>query len=330
MRPGDNKWSTSIFARDAKTGEALWAYQTTPHDEHDYDGVNELLLLDLDVSGQTRTVAVRPGRNGFMYVIDRATGEVLSGRAVRPRELGLARGSEDRACRRSIEDKTTGNRAATNVCPAAPGHEGLAAVGVLARAPGCSTCRTTTSAWITRADRRRYIAGTPYVGAQVKMYAGPGGHRGVFTAWDPAAQRKVWEIKERFPVWSGARGHRGRRRVLRNDGPVVQGGGRAQRASRCGSSRWAPASSASRSPTSGPTARQYVAILSGVGGWAGAAALGILPDVDPYIALGFANAMKDLPDYTAQGGMLYVFALAGRAGGRRGSGAGERTPEGRR
>jgi alcohol dehydrogenase (cytochrome c) len=58
-----------------------------------------------------------------------------------------------------------------------------------------------------------------------------------------------------------------------------------------------------------PDGRQYVAILSGVGGWAGAAALGILPEVDPFIALGFANAMKDLPQYTAEGGMLYVFAL---------------------
>jgi alcohol dehydrogenase (cytochrome c) len=62
----------------------------------------------------------------------------------------------------------------------------------------------------------------------------------------------------------------------------------------------------------GPDGTQYVAILAGVGGWSGAAALGLLPDVDPFIALGFANAMKDLPQYTAQGGMLYVFALDDR------------------
>jgi lanthanide-dependent methanol dehydrogenase len=59
----------------------------------------------------------------------------------------------------------------------------------------------------------------------------------------------------------------------------------------------------------GPDGRQYVAILSGVGGWAGTAALGILPEADPYIALGFASAMRDLPKYTAEGGMLYVFVL---------------------
>jgi hypothetical protein len=48
-----------------------------------------------------------------------------------------------------------------------------------------------------------YIAGTPYVGANVKMYPGPGGHRGEFTAWDVVAGREVWKIKENFPVWSG-------------------------------------------------------------------------------------------------------------------------------
>src|SRR5438094_8735583 len=48
-----------------------------------------------------------------------------------------------------------------------------------------------------------YIAGTPYVGTNVKMYAGPGGHRGSFDAWDPIAAHKVWGIDEDFPVWSG-------------------------------------------------------------------------------------------------------------------------------
>lgn len=48
-----------------------------------------------------------------------------------------------------------------------------------------------------------YIAGTPYVGADVKMYAGPGGHMGEFTAWDPKEGREVWTLKERFPLWQG-------------------------------------------------------------------------------------------------------------------------------
>ncbi len=77
MRPGDNYWTCGIFARDIDTGEALWFYQMSPHDLHDYDGVNENILLDLPFNGQTRKVLLHPDRNGYMYVIDRTNGEVL-------------------------------------------------------------------------------------------------------------------------------------------------------------------------------------------------------------------------------------------------------------
>src|SRR3954465_5368674 len=60
------------------TGEALGFYQWSPHDMHDYDGINEQILLDLPINGQTRKVLVRPERNGYIYVLDRTTGEVLS------------------------------------------------------------------------------------------------------------------------------------------------------------------------------------------------------------------------------------------------------------
>ena len=309
MRPGDNKWSTSIFARDAKTGEALWAYQTTPHDEHDYDGVNELLLLDLDVGGRTRPVAVRPGRNGFMYVIDRRTGEVLSaepwGHVNWASRVDLKTGLPV-----MNDEKRTGNRSATNICPAAPGMKDWQPSAFSPRTgllylPHNNLCMD------YEGGEASYIAGTPYVGAQVKMYAGPGGHRGVFSAWDPAKQRSVWEIKERFPVWSGAV-------VTAGDVAFYGTMDRWFKAvnARTGELLWRyqVGSGIIGQPVTyeGPDGTQYVAILSGVGGWAGAAALGILPEVDPYIALGFANAMKDLPQYTAQGGMLYVFALDGR------------------
>ena len=127
-------------------------------------------------------------------------------------------------------------------------------------------------------------------------------------AWDPVARKKVWEIRERFPVWSGA---------VVTAGDVVFYGtmDRWFKAvdARTGKLLWKfqVGSGIIGQPTSyrGPDGRQYVAILSGVGGWAGAAALGILPEVDPFIALGFADAMKDLPDHTAEGGTLHVFAL---------------------
>jgi lanthanide-dependent methanol dehydrogenase len=74
QRPGDNKWTSGIFARNPDTGEARWFYQFSPHDLHDYDAVNENILIELN----GRKVLVRPERNGYVYVMDRATGEVLS------------------------------------------------------------------------------------------------------------------------------------------------------------------------------------------------------------------------------------------------------------
>ena len=65
VRPGDNKWSMTLFARDANTGVAKWVYQMTPHDEWDYDGVNENILADIEIDGEMRKVLVHFDRNGF-------------------------------------------------------------------------------------------------------------------------------------------------------------------------------------------------------------------------------------------------------------------------
>jgi PQQ-dependent dehydrogenase (methanol/ethanol family) len=307
MRPGDNKWASSIFARDPDTGQARWAYQWTPHDEHDFDGVNEQILLDLNVGGRTRQVLVRPERNGFVYVLDRATGEVLS--ADPYGVVTWARGIDLRTGRPILNEETrTGNRLARNVCPASPGMKDWTPSAFSPRTgllymPHNHLCMD------YRGVETNYIAGTPYVGAEVQMYAAPGaGHRGMFSAWDPVARRKAWEIPERFPVWSGA---------VVTAGDVVFYGTmdrwfKAVHA-RTGQLLWQKqlGSGVIGQPISylGPDGKQYVAVLSGVGGWAGAAALGIMPEEDPYIALGFAIAVKDLPQYTPQGGTLHVFAL---------------------
>jgi len=311
LRPGDNKWASSIFARDPDDGSVRWAYQTVPHDMHDYDGINESILLDMPIGGETREVLVRPERNGFVYVMDRATGEVISadtfGHVTWADSIDLRTG---RPVLRA--EAATGNRAARNVCPAAPGMKDWQPSAFSPRTgllylPHNNLCMDYEGV------EANFIAGTPYVGAEVTMYAGPGGHRGVFAAWDPVGRRKVWEIRERFPVWSG---------TVATAGDVVFYGtmDRWFKAvdARTGEPLWQfqVGSGIIGQPVTyrGPDGRQYVAILSGVGGWAGAAALGIMPGEDPTIALGFANAMKDLPQYTAEGGMLYVFALPGPAG----------------
>jgi glucose dehydrogenase len=153
-----------------------------------------------------------------------------------------------------------------------------------------------------------YIAGTPYVGATVRMKPGPGGNRGFFTAWDPVAGKAAWRIEEDLPVWSGA---------LATGGDVVfygtmDGWFKAVDA-RSGKQLWQfkTGSGIIGQPVSyrGPDGKQYVAVLSGVGGWAGAIVAGDLDPRDGSAALGFVNVTKDLKDRTAKGGMLYVFAL---------------------
>jgi glucose dehydrogenase len=140
------------------------------------------------------------------------------------------------------------------------------------------------------------------------MYAGPGGHRGVLTAWDPVRRKAWWEIKEDLPLWSPA---------LTTGGDLVfygtmDGWFKAVDAVK-GKVLWKAKldSGIIGQPITyrGPDGRQYVAVVSGVGGWAGAIVSGPLDPGDPSAALGMVNAMRDLPKKTKAGGRLYVFAL---------------------
>jgi PQQ-dependent dehydrogenase (methanol/ethanol family) len=295
QRPGDNKWTCGIFARNPDSGEARWYYQFSPHDLHDYDAVNEQILLELPVNGQTRKVLVRPERNGYVYVIDRTSGQVLSANPFA--YITASKGV----------DLNSGQLLYRQICPAAPGAKdwqpsAFSPKTGLIYIPHQNLCMDEEGL------EANYIAGTPYVGANVKMYAGPGGNRGEFLAWDPVKGEKVWAVAENFPVWSGA---------LATAGDVVfygtmDGWFKAVDA-RSGAVLWQfkCGSGIIGQPISyrGPEGKQYIAILSGVGGWSGAIVAGGLDPRDPTGALGFVNAMTDLPDATTKGGMLYVFSL---------------------
>jgi glucose dehydrogenase len=140
------------------------------------------------------------------------------------------------------------------------------------------------------------------------MHAGEGGHRGVFTAWDVAAGRAAWEIKENFPVWSGA---------LATAGGVVfygtMDGWFKAVDGRDGKLLWQfkAGSGIIGQPVSyrGPDGKQYIAVLSGVGGWAGGVVTGKFDTRDVSAGNGWGGVMADLPANTQQGGMLYVFSL---------------------
>ncbi|HUQ99964.1 MAG TPA: methanol/ethanol family PQQ-dependent dehydrogenase [Gemmatimonadaceae bacterium] len=307
QRPGDNKWSSTLFARDPDTGEAVWAYQMSPHDLHDYDGVNENLLLDLPIGGKTRKVLVHPDRNGYMYTVDRETGEVIA--ADPYGYINTSAGVNLKTGRLEyLPDKEPHlGQVVRNACPASSGVKdwqpsSFSPVTGLIYIPHQNLCQDVESV------EANYIAGTPFVGMNVKMTPGPGGNRGWFDAWDPVARRMVWRIKENFPVWSGA---------LATAGNVVfygtmEGWFKAVDA-RSGQELWKfkTGSGIIGQPVSyrGPDGKQYIAILSGVGGWAGAIVAGNIDPRDSSAALGFVNAMTDLPGATNKGGTLYVFAL---------------------
>jgi lanthanide-dependent methanol dehydrogenase len=306
QRPGDNKWTCTIFARRPETGEAVWAYQINPHDDHDYDGVNENILLDLTINGRLRKVLVHPDRNARMYVIDRATGEVISAETYAYQNT--SEGVDLKTGRIKINPaKSTGLKTVKDICPAPPGGKDWQPSAFSPRT-GWLYVPHNNLCYEAQSVEANYIAGTPYVGQNVRMYAGPGGYRGEFSAWDPVAAKAVWTVKEMFPAWSGA---------VVTAGDVVfygtmDGWFRALDA-KTGTKLWefkAGSGIISQPITyKGPDGKQYVAVLSGVGGWSGAIVAGMLNAADGTGALGFLNAMADLPSYTTKGGMLYVFAL---------------------
>jgi lanthanide-dependent methanol dehydrogenase len=309
QRPGDNKWTSGIFARKPETGEAIWFYQWSPHDLHDYDGTNENVLVDIPgIGGSSHgKVILHADRNGHMYVMDRLTGQVLTADPFVAVTTSTGVDLQNGRLKMNPKKEPRAGEVVRDICPASPGGKDWQPMAWSPRTrllyvPHQNLCQDAST------YETSYIAGTPYVGADVKMKPGPGGHRGEFTAWDPVARKKAWSIKEHFPVWSGA---------LVTGGDVVfygtmEGWFKAVDA-RTGELLWQQRlpSGIIGQPVSyrGPDGKQYVAILSGVGGWSGAIVAGNLDPRDGTAALGFVNAMKDLPKYTALGGMLHVFAL---------------------
>jgi PQQ-dependent dehydrogenase (methanol/ethanol family) len=307
VRPGDNKWTNSMFARRPETGEAVWGYQLSPHDLHDYDGVNEQILIDMPINGVKRKVLIRPERNGYVYVMDRTTGEVISANAFGFVNSSTGVDLKTGGLLYNPEKETKVGKVVREICPAAPGAKDWQPTAYSPKTgmlyiPHQNLCMDEEGV------SANYIAGTPYVGMNVKMYAGPGGNRGEFEAWNPQTGKQVWAIKEDLPVWSG---------TVVTAGDVafygtMNGWFKAVDA-RTGAPLWQyqTGSGIISQPITykGPDGHQYVAVLSGVGGWPGAIVAGGLDARDSSAALGFVNAMSDLPSKTRKGGMLFIFAL---------------------
>jgi PQQ-dependent dehydrogenase (methanol/ethanol family) len=268
QRPGDNKWTAGLFARDPDTGEAVWFYQWSPHDLYDHDGINEQILLDLPIGGVVRKVLVRPERNGYIYLLDRVTGEVLSAdpfvHITSSTGVDLKTG---RLMPVAEKEPKTGT-VVREICPASPGAKDWNPSSYSPKT-GLVYIPHNTLCMDYEGTEANYIAGTPYVGANVRFYADGGGSRGEVSAWDPIGRKKAWSIKETFPVFSG---------TLATAGGVVfygtmEGWFKAVDAA-TGGLLWQfkTGSGIISQPITyrGPDNKQYVAVLSGIGGWPGA------------------------------------------------------------
>ena len=315
VRPGDNKWSMTVWARDVDTGVAKWVYQMTPHDEWDYDGVNEMILADIKVKGEDRKALVHFDRNGFGYTLDRVTGELLVAEKYDPsvnwathvdmktgRPQGVARYSTEK----NGEDVNT-----TNICPAALGTKDMQPAAFsphtgLFYVPTNHLCMD-----YEPVSGGEYTAGQPYVNAVLNMFpagkvTGDGTNNlGTFIAWDAGTGKIKWSIPERFSVWSGA---------LATAGDVVFYG-TLDGYIKCidaksGKELWkfkTPSGIIGNINTWTHKDKQYVGVLSGVGGWAGIGmAAGLIEDTE---GLGAVGAYKGLNSYTRLGGVLSVFSL---------------------
>jgi PQQ-dependent dehydrogenase (methanol/ethanol family) len=308
VRPGDNKWTLTLWARSPETGEAKWAYQFIPHDAWDYDEIMENIPVDMEWQGKMRKLLLHPGRNGFMFVLDRETGEVLSAEPFEP--VNWASGYDLKTGLPNIDPSkiTHSGIIARNICPSSTGAKefvpsAFSPVTGDLYIPAHNTCMD------HEATQANYIAGTPYLGSQVTMFPGPGGYQGELIAWDVQHAKKVWSIKDPLlPVYSG---------VLATGGGLVfygtmDGWFRAVDA-KTGAVLWQfkTGSGIVGDPITfkGPDGRQYVAIYSGVGGWMGAVAQPYISTDDEYAALGVTGAMKNIKKMTAPGDTLYVFGF---------------------
>ena len=309
QRPGDNKWSMTIFARNPDNGEAKWAYQMTPHDEWDYDGVNENILFDATIGGKAVKALAHFDRNGFGYVLDRTNGKVLVAQPFAhaapnwASKIDLTTGVPVR----NPTFGTTSKKNTENICPAAIGFKdqqpsAYSPQTKLFYVPTNNICMDYEGVEV------KYSAGQPYVGAIVRMYPGPDQARGAFVAWDPTNGTKRWEIKENLAAYGGA--------LATASGLVFYGtmeGWLKAVDATTGTLLWkfkTPSGIIGNPMTYiAPDGKQYVAVLSGIGGWAGAGVALNIGTEDPTAALGAIGAFNDYTNMSNAGGAMIVFGL---------------------
>jgi quinohemoprotein ethanol dehydrogenase len=302
---GDNLYLSSVVALHAKTGEYAWHYQTTPGDTWDFDSTADVVLADLKINGETRHVLMHAPKNGFFYVIDRATGKLISAQKFATvtwaDHVDLATGRPVEAPGARYVDKMA------VVFPAATGAHnwqpmtydpdtGLVYIPAMDAAGiyvGAKELDYHHGSWNLGVD---FAAVSQAVLDAVKAGKVPPPAVGYIKAWDPAAQKEVWQVAMGGSWNSG---------LLSTAGGLVFGGDAYGMFSaydaKSGHKLWgidlktgilAPAM------TYEIGGEQYVALLAGWGGAGGLSA--------------FKDPATALSKYQTDQGRLFVFKLGGK------------------
>jgi PQQ-dependent dehydrogenase (methanol/ethanol family) len=310
----DQKWSMSIIARNPDTGVAAWAYQMTPFDEWDYDGVNEMILGEHKIAGKAHKTLVHFDRNGFGYTLDRTTGEPLVAKPYDP-DLNWSTGVELDKSKPNYGRPTVAAEKSTflngadyntkNVCPAALGFKdqqpaSYSPLTNLYYVPVNNVCMDYEPFKVS------YTPGQPYVGATLSMFPPEGKtNTGHVIAWNAEKGEIVFSHDERFSVWSG---------VLTTAGGIFCHGTlegyfkcRDQKDGKELFSHRTPSGIIGNVFTYEHAGKQYIGVYSGIGGWAG---IGLAAGLDkPTDGLGAVGNYAGLAEFTSLGGTLNVYSL---------------------
>ena len=311
QRPGDNKWSMTIFARDVDTGMAKWVYQMTPYDEWDFDGINEMILADIDVKGKPTKALVHFDRNGFGYTMDRTNGALLVAEKYDPAvnwatHVDMKTGRPQTVARYSTA-KNGPDVNSKGICPAALGSKDQQPASFdpntkLFYVPTNHVCMD------YEPFKVEYTAGQPYVGATLSMFPAPGSHGGMgnYITWNAGTGKIVQSKAEKFSVWSGSLSTAGGLSCY----GTLEGYLKCVDAKDISKELFkfkTPSGIIGNVFTYEHKGKQHIGVFSGIGGWAGIGmAAGLEKDTD---GLGAVGGYRELNQYTELGGSLTVFAL---------------------
>ncbi|TMQ24432.1 MAG: PQQ-dependent dehydrogenase, methanol/ethanol family [Candidatus Rokuibacteriota bacterium] len=198
-----NLHTASQLAFDGDTGKLVWAYQMTPADVWDYDAVNEAVLADLNLGGQTTPALMKADRNGFFYVLNRQNGRLLSAEPFV--HVNWAKGI-DTATGRPVEDpekRPQLDRWARNVCPNLFGGKNWEPMSY-SQQTGLVYIPTFNLCMDIAGKNEAYNPGKFYLASEFDLdKADSGGFLSELKAWDPVKRAAVWGIKEDLPFMGG-------------------------------------------------------------------------------------------------------------------------------